>query len=165
MEDISKTENNLGILNDRYLLIELICDSSSSAEIYKVLDKNTGQIRVAKIFYENNTKEFEDENKILKSFDNKIPGVEKEVKKYIILELAKRSVLDYRVEVDKFSEETYKYIFYQYILIIKELHKRGISHRDIKLENMLFTGDDYTLKFCDLGLSASFLDDSNKKKN
>ena len=29
---------------------------------------------------------------------------------------------------------------------------------------MLFTGDDYTLKFCDLGLSASFLDDSNKKK-
>ena len=181
MEDIFKTENNLGILNDRYLLIELICDSSSSAEIYKVLDKNTGQIRVAKIFYENNTKEFEDENKILKSFYNKIPGViaffdsgegllylkgeEKEVKKYIILELAKRSVLDYRVEVDKFSEETYKYIFYQYILIIKELHKRGISHRDIKLENMLFTGDDYTLKFCDLGLSASFLDDSNKKKN
>ena len=180
MEDIFKTENNLGILNDRYLLIELICDSSSSAEIYKVLDKNTGQIRVAKIFYENNTKEFEDENKILKSFDNKIPGViaffdsgegllylkgeEKEVKKYIILELAKRSVLDYRAKVDKFSEETYKYIFYQYILIIKELHKRGISHRDIKLENMLFTGDDYTLKFCDLGLSASFLDDSNKKK-
>ena len=161
MEDISKTENNLGILNDRYLLIELICDSSSSAEIYKVLDKNTCQIRVAKIFYENNTKEFEDENKILKSFDNKIPGViaffdsgegllylkdeEKEVKKYIILELAKRSVLDYRVEVDKFSEETYKYIFYQYILIIKELHKRGISHRDIKLENMLFTGDDYKI--------------------
>ena len=45
------------------------------------------------------------------------------------------------------------------------MHKRGISHRDIKLENMLFTGDDYTLKFCDLGLSASFLDDSNKKKN
>lgn len=181
MEDISKTENNLGILNDRYLLIELICDSSSSAEIYKVLDKNTDQIRVAKVFYENNTKEFEDENKILKSFDNKIPGViaffdsgegllylkgeEIEAKrKYIILELAKRSVLDYRVEVDKFSEETYKYIFYQYILIIKELHKRGISHRDIKLENMLFTGDDYTLKFCDLGLSASFLDDSNKKK-
>ena len=120
-----------------------------------------------------NIPKFEDENKILKSFDNKIPGViaffdsgegflylkgeEKEVKKYIILELAKRSVLDYRVEVDKFSEETYKYIFYQYILIIKELHKRGISHRDIKLENMLFTGDDYTLKFCDLGLSASFL--------
>ena len=159
MEDISKTENNLGILNDRYLLIELICDSSSSAEIYKVLDKNTSQIRVAKIFYENNTKEFEDENKILKSFDNKIPGViaffdsgegllylkgkEKEVKKYIILELAKRSVLDYRVEVDKFSEETYKYIFYQYILIIKELHKRGISHHYAPeiLENKEYDGE------------------------
>ena len=50
MEDIFKTENNLGILNDRYLLIELICGSSSSAKIYKVLDKNTGRSELLKFF-------------------------------------------------------------------------------------------------------------------
>ena len=44
------------------------------------------------------------------------------------------------------------------------MHKKGICHRDIKLENMLFVGNDFSVRLCDFDLSAFFLVNGNKIK-
>ena len=39
----------------------------------------------------------------------------------------------------------------------------GICHRDLKLDNFLFNGDNYTIKISDFGLSSQILLDNNGK--
>jgi len=55
------------------------------------------------------------------------------------------------------SEEVTKYFFSQMIETLSYINSKGISHRDLKLENMLVS-EDYQLKFADFGF-ASFSKD------
>ena len=52
----------------------------------------------------------------------------------------------------RFSEETVKFYAVQIILAVGELHKKGIMHRDLKLENILVDERGY-LKIIDYGLA------------
>lgn len=45
---------------------------------------------------------------------------------------------------------TLRYIFFQVCTIIHQLHKAGVAHRDIKLENIMLT-ENYEIKVIDLG--------------
>jgi serine/threonine protein kinase len=48
-------------------------------------------------------------------------------------------------------------------LVIHNIHKLGIVHRDIKLENIL-VGDDYDLHIADLGFACQGIDDKGRQR-
>ena len=181
MSFFSKPSNYIGILDNQYFLIEKL-DFGSTCNIYKVMDNNTGKIKVAKIYSEERVNDFQKELDMINSISDlpliikfyasgeglfRLNEKEKEEtvkKKYIILEYAKGSLFKFIKALNSgLSEETCKYIFHQFILAIKAMHEKGICHRDIKLENTLFVGDEYSFRLCDFGLSASFLDKDNQK--
>jgi serine/threonine protein kinase len=54
----------------------------------------------------------------------------------------------------KLSETTAKFIFRQIIESIKYIHSQNISHRDIKLDNILIDLDN-NIKICDFGVSTA----------
>jgi serine/threonine protein kinase len=165
----------LGTLDEKYLILEKLDKTGS---IFKVLDTESNEIKVAKIYPDNKISQYQKEVNIIKALGDlpfiikfyswgegllKMEETEIELKKYIIMELAKRSIFDYvDASTTPFSENTCKLIVYQLILAIQNLHKKGICHRDIKLENMLFVGNDFSFRLCDFDLSAFFLDNGNK---
>ncbi|KAK3268682.1 hypothetical protein CYMTET_22831 [Cymbomonas tetramitiformis] len=53
--------------------------------------------------------------------------------------------------------------FQQLISGIDYMHSQGICHRDLKLENMLMTGDPPVIKICDFGFSKNNKLNSNPK--
>ena len=178
MQNLSSCSNIIGILDKRYNLLEKL-DFGATSNVYKVLDTETNEIKVAKVFSEEKSYEYEQELNIIKSvsdlpyvikFDSSGEGflvIEETTfkRKYIILEYAKGSLFKFITTLKTgFSENTCKYIFYQLILALKYIHEKGICHRDLKLENTLLVGNDYSFRLCDFGLSINFLDINNKKK-
>ena len=171
--------NSFGTLENKYILLERL-NFASETMIFKVLDNETNEIKVAKIFPENKISNYQKEINMIKTIGDlpciikyhswgegplKIEGMDTEIRKYIILEYAKGSVFKYTEALEiGFSENTCKFIFYQLILAIKNLHGRGICHRDIKLENMLFVGNEFSLRLCDFDMSTAFIDNNNKIK-
>ena len=172
----------LGILDERYIILEPIDDGYTSI-VYKVYDKITKEFRAAKIVKDNYFHMFSKEEEILKKindynldsniklYDSGIGPLtlnkttEKE-KMYFILEYAEHGSLfdQFEKTSDGFSEIVCQYILYIIIKAVSDLHKKGICHRDIKLENILIVGNDYILKLCDFGFSTYFLDENNNKK-
>lgn len=65
---------------------------------------------------------------------------------------------------DIFSEKTSRYIFRQLISGVKNLHKRGIAHCDIKTENILLDSK-LNIKIADFGFSREFINADQDKIN
>ena len=53
------------------------------------------------------------------------------------------------------AEEKAKNFFRQILFAMAYCHNRGIAHRDMKLENLLLTGDKSQCKVCDFGLAKN----------
>merc|ERR1719222_888831 len=61
---------------------------------------------------------------------------------YIVMELIKGVELrEFLNECDDLDDSTIRYIFHQVANAINQLHKAGIAHRDIKMDNMMITED------------------------
>lgn len=76
----------------------------------------------------------------------------------IVMEDANSGELFDRVaDEGRFSEDTARYFFRQLIAGVDFMHKSGVCHRDLKLENTLLHGDKDKpqLKICDFGYSKS----------
>lgn len=56
------------------------------------------------------------------------------------------------------SEEESKRLFKQLAGALVYTHSKGIAHRDLKLENLLFDANHKNLKIADFGLSNSMHD-------
>lgn len=65
---------------------------------------------------------------------------------------------------DHFSEELTAKILIKIFKSVNYLHKYGICHRDLKLQNILFKDDQFNEpKLIDFGLSTEFKDNENLK--
>ena len=53
-----------------------------------------------------------------------------------------------------FGENFGRLIFAQLLDGLEAIHNSNIVHRDIKLENIMLSGDDYTLKYVDFGFAT-----------
>lgn len=78
---------------------------------------------------------------------------------YIILELMEGGELLDRIRKGRLSEFCAKLIFYQVVLAVYYLHKEGITHRDLKPDNILLKdhSDNPLVKVSDFGMSK-FID-------
>ena len=178
METKKTCSNELRILDERYKLIEGIY-SGPFSEVYIVQDlKDNNKEYALKLFKKNNY--FENEVKINKmiaetknssfikyitsSVGYLITDEEKTLKSYIIFELAKKGDVISYIQCKKtcLSERSCKIIFAKIIEIIKLLHKLGICHKDLKLDNFLFD-ENFEIKLCDFGISKIIPKDKNGK--
>ena len=85
---------------------------------------------------------------------------------YSILEFGNNGTLYDAVTKTKigFSEDVCQFILLMILNATEALHKNGICHRDLKLENIVFVGDNYDLKLIDFGVAAKFVNKYNQKK-
>ena len=58
------------------------------------------------------------------------------------------------------SEDRSRHFFRQILLGMAYCHGRSLIHRDIKLENLLLTGDKQTVKIADFGLAKDVSEDA-----
>ena len=109
----------LGTLDAKYLILEKLDKTGS---IFKVLDTESNEIKVAKIYLDNKISQYQKEVNIIKELGNlpfimkfyswgegflKMEETKNELRKYIIMELAKRSIFDYvDASTTPFSENT-----------------------------------------------------------
>ena len=74
---------------------------------------------------------------------------------YIIMELADNGeFFDYLDISGAVSEKVARYYFRNLINALEYLHSNGISHRDVKLQNLLLT-QDFNIKLADFGLAIT----------
>ena len=165
------------IINNKYIL-EKYLDYGGYSYVYKVKDIKDNKIYALKLFIKNGYS-FENEikiNKIINELKNPfcikfidssiyylVKGEVKSEHPYIILEYAsKGSVLNYlKYNYKGLNEKLCKFLFSKIIKIVKSLHNMGICHRDLKLENFLFDGNNFTIKISDFGLSSQIIKDKN----
>ena len=173
---MESNQNNLKqkdeIIGNKYI-IEKYLDYGGFSTVYKVKDITNDKIYALKLFNEDEDI-FENEvkiNKIIKDYENQycikyIDSSEGNSNEpYIILEFAsKGSVLNYITNKGEgLNEKHCKFLFSKILIIVKSLHQMGICHRDLKLENFLFDGENFTIKASDFGLSSQIIIDNNGK--
>jgi serine/threonine protein kinase len=90
------------------------------------------------------------EKGLLKKYNGKVKMVN-----FIVLELAENGeMFEYLYFTKKgFGEVIGRYIFYQLIQGLEATHNAGITHRDLKTENLLLSND-WTLKISDFGFAT-----------
>ncbi len=180
--ELNETCEN-SMLDNRYVLLKRL-GSGSFGEVYKVLDTETQEIKAVKLFkIDDNKMSFEKEENMMKKldkydilsnikfYDSGIGLLTKdgltEKRKYIIMEYGSEENLLKKVKKtpNGFSEDSGKYMLYEIVEAVKSLHKIGITHRDIKPDNMFFVGEgqNMKLKLCDFGLSTVFKDEKYVK--
>lgn len=161
----------MGTIDKKYDLIKKI-GSGGTSKVYlgvSKLDKQEYAIKIIKPSSSNDSKVFLNEINMLKQVKSEnvvkiIDGGDGEFIKeggkkykvqYIVLELIKYGELfDYIFFPGTgFGEEIGKYIFTQLINGLEACHKAGISHRDMKTENVML-GENWTMKIADFGFST-----------
>jgi len=172
-ENNDEISEGIGQIGDKYIILQKL-SYGGQANVFSVKEIGTNNIYAAKIPL-NDDDSLEKEIKILNLLElkntpniiNKIDsgknviirnGREPVTLNYLILKLAsKRSLVEYISFLDEGFGETYsKVIFYKIVKNIQNIHKNGISHRDIKVDNILLDGDDYNLLISDFGHSIEY---------
>jgi len=178
----SNSETPIGILDQRYILLKYL-DYGGSSEVYKVKDNLSNKIYAAKIFNKNSPSiktEIENNEIISQNFNPQIPNFIQfitssvgpfelkknsqnndapENKAYIIFELGtKGELLKYiKCTNEKLDERFVKVIIIELVKAVRYLHVLGLCHRDLKLDNIALSGDQYTLKLLDFGFSSKII--------
>ena len=141
-------------------------------KIYKVRNKQSGDIRAMKQVTKSKIQDmgkFQTEIKILSMLDHpnivRLFEVIEDDKYYNLLEeLCTGGELLTRAQKTELKEKDIARIFYQIISGVAYIHGMGIAHRDLKLENILFSTESpmSPIKIIDFGFSV-FMDKNNEK--
>ena len=162
------------MLDKRYLCITKIGDGGFS-EVYFALEKSSNEIVALKIMPTHSgelKKVFKKEVKILKSVDsNNVIGF-KGAKKLncaegkfgmIILEKLEMDLLSLCLNKGSLSERTVKKIFFKICIGVLHCHQKGISHLDLKADNILLQFNKKSshaaitaVKICDFGFAQQY---------
>ncbi len=153
-----------GDITQNYEIIKKIGEGGYG-KIYKVKNKESGDIRAMKQIMKSkipDIEKFQNEIKILSMVDH--PNIVRlfeviEDDKYfnLLQELCTGGELLSKVKYISNEKEIAK-IFKQIMSAIAYCHEKGIVHRDMKLENILFVNEseDSPIKIIDFGLSVLF---------
>ena len=162
---------NKGKLSDKYEKIqELACGTFS--KVFRVQNLLTKQVLACKEILKSKVKnvdQFKNEINIMSKVDHpnivKIREVFEDQRYYQIImeEIKGGSVFDRFIEKMEEKEETYTekeaaILFKQIMSAINYCHKQGISHRNLKLENLLYVSKvkNAQIKIIDFGFSTFF---------
>ena len=154
-------------IGKEFLMLREI-DSGNTSTVYLVKSMKTEKIYAAKV-YEENSESFFNEVDILEQLsslnspniihlisygedyiiNNGIP--EEEEKQYIILEyMPNNDLFYYATHLNGINEQKIKKIFYKILKAVQQCHDKGICHRDLKLENIMFNEQNEPV-LCDFG--------------
>ena len=180
--ETGKNENNyiqdsekhiLGVLNSEFNLIKVIGYGASGAVYlsYSIYDTNIPKTLYAiKVMFNRNHNDNEldcevsyvekmNHKNIIKVYGHGIgilqtpPDLTQQVY-YIIMEYIDHgSLLTQLGDNMGFGEDLGRLIFAQLLDGLEAIHNSNIVHRDIKLENIMLSGNDYTLKYVDFGFA------------
>ena len=186
MEDKNNDENfiirkesfvtiNKGDITQFYEVIKKIGEGSYG-QIYKVKNKQSGDIRAMKQIMKSkipDINKFQNEIKILAMVDH--PNIVRlfeviEDDKYFNLfqELCTGGELSRKIQTTQLKEKEIARIFNEIMSAVAYCHEKGIVHRDLKLENILFASEspDSPVKIIDFGFSVLLgKNNINKDKN
>ena len=165
MEDDS---NDTTIINNKYKLMEYL-SKGGFGKVYKVEDIDTKNEYAVKILKKKDDSKFKNEIKMLEIVSKlKNPyiinmieyGKEKIKLKDKPLKNRQYIILDYGSEGDLISyiyynkkgldNKTAKLIFHKLLKGLEAIHKSGICHRDLKIDNILMDKN-FNPKICDFG--------------
>ena len=180
--ETGKNENNyiqdsekhiLGVLNSEFNLIKVIGYGASGAVYlsYSIYDTNIPKTLYAiKVIFNRdpNDNELDCEASYVEKMNHKNiikvyghgygilqtpPDLTQQVY-YIIMEFIDHgSLLTQLGDNMGFGEDLGRLIFAQLLDGLEAIHNSNIVHRDIKLENIMLSGNDYTLKYVDFGFA------------
>ena len=180
--ETGKNENNyiqdsekhiLGVLNSQFNLIKVIGYGASGAVYlsYSIYDTNIPKTLYAiKVIFNRdpNDNELDCEVSYVEKMNHKNiikvyghgygilqtpPDLTQQVY-YIIMEFIDHgSLLTQLGDNMGFGEDLGRLIFAQLLDGLEAIHNSNIVHRDIKLENIMLSGNDYTLKYVDFGFA------------
>ena len=166
---------NKGDITQLYEVVKKIGEGSFG-KIYKVKNKQSGDIRAMKQIMKNkipNIEKFQNEIRILAMVDH--PNIVRlfeviEDDKYfnLIQELCTGGELLKKIQTTQLKEKDIAKIFNQIMSAVAYCHEKGIVHRDLKLENILFASEnpDSPIKIIDFGFSVLLgKNELNKDKN
>ena len=154
---------NKGDITQFYQVIKKIGEGSYG-KIYKVKNKQSGDIRAMKQITKSKIKDiskFQTEIKILSMVDH--PNIVRlfeviEDDKYfnLLQELCTGGELYKKHQTTQLKEKEIAIIFNQIMSAVAYCHEKGIVHRDLKLENVLFATEapDSPIKIIDFGFSV-----------
>ncbi len=156
---------NKGDITQFYEVIKKIGEGAYG-KIYKVKNKQSGDIRAMKQIIKSkitDMSKFQTEIKILSKVDHpnivRLYEVIEDDKYYNLLqELCTGGELYKKYQSSQLKEKDIANIFNQIMSAVAYCHEKGIVHRDLKLENILFVSEDPNspIKVIDFGFSVLF---------
>ena len=154
-----------GQITDYYEVLKKIGEGAS-AKVYKVKEKSSGEIKAMKQVEKSklpDVKYFKTEIKILSLLDH--PNIvrlfevfEDDKNFYLIMELCHGGNLESRMKNNKYKEKAAAVIMEQIVSAVAYCHEKGICHRDLKPQNILFCDENphSPVKIVDFGISNIF---------
>ena len=154
-----------GQITQYYEVLKKIGEGGS-AKVYRVKEKSSGEIKAMKQVEKSklpDVKYFETEIKILSLLDH--PNIvrlfevfEDDKNFYLIMELCQGGNLLSRMTKNRYKEKAAATLMEQIISAVTYCHEKGICHRDLKPQNILFCDDspNSPVKVVDFGISKIF---------